>query len=313
MNLSKIITLLFLLSGFLVLSQERYPNGQLKNEGDKQQGVYIEYYKNGNIKSMHDYSSAISLINRYEGYENGNPKDTSYLNSDSTSWTNIQYFENGHMKSKGTWLITRIENVKNSHERITSSKYGRWVYFSPNQDSTVISYDENSNISSSGPYRFYYFNGQLKKSGNYNGEGMRHGKLFRYYKNGQLKYKGRFVNGKPKGKHIDYYENKNKQYELIYRMNGNLKKDISYYWDGSLKYVVTYNIRNINNREIGYYKDGTIESKTKYQSKSRFMSYYYDEEGYLTETFEALSADSWIRTKYDKEGNVIDVERHIND
>lgn len=313
LNLSKIILSLFLLSGFLVLSQERYPNGQIKNEGVKWKGIYIEYYKNGNIKSKVDYSSLISRINSYKGYENGNPKDTSYLNSDSTSWKKFQYFENGQLKSKGTWLITQIEYIEKVPEKMSSSKYGRWVYFSPEGDSTVVTYDKNSNITSSGPYRYYYFNGQLKESGNYNAEGLRDGELIRYYKNGQLKYKGHFVNGVPKGKNIHYYENSNKDYEYIYRWKGNLSKLIHYYWDGSVKAVVTYNIWNLKKREFYYYNDGTIESKTKYRSKSRFMSYYYDEEERLIKTFEALSANSWIITKYDNEGNVLDVERHIDD
>lgn len=75
-NFSLLILFLIINIDFLYSQNDTYPNGQIKVKGNEENGEYIQYYENGQIREK---------VNYVDGQRNGD-------------W--IQYNVNGQIKEK---------------------------------------------------------------------------------------------------------------------------------------------------------------------------------------------------------------------
>jgi len=143
---------------------------------NKKNGLWIEYYCNGNLKSKIQYV-------------NGKPDGYCIL-----------YYENGKIQEEGQW----------------SSKLNRWVgkyksYYNNGQIQHEFNYNQNGKRE--GPAKYYYENGQLAIEGNFI-NGQETGVFKEYYENGDLKAEKTFNNGQVDISSIKEYQPK-KPYEPI--------------------------------------------------------------------------------------------------
>ena len=307
MNLLKIIVLFFLFYSASLQGQERFPNGQLKYEGDRQHGVYIEYYENGNIHRRWDRRSAVQFLCYYEGFENGQAKDSTFINDDST-YSSYQFYENGQVKQKGVRVAKFKVDDDGDTTSVSGLSDGLWTFYSPNGDSTAVLYEEGE-IVGSGPVRMYYFNGQVEKSTAYV-NGKQQGYLMKYFPSGQLKYKCNYQEGKADGKCFSYYENGQLERQENYVRGKKRGQSNWYFTDGTLEYTYYHNRKGEVTKYFWYRPDGSLKERTINKGDSRSTSYYYNKEGKLTAIHKILDPKLWIEIKYDENGTKIKEERH---
>jgi len=137
---------------------------------NKKNGLWIEYYCNGNLKNKIQYVNG-----RPDGYC-------------------IIYHENGKIQEEGQW----------------SSKLNRWVgkyrlYYENGQVQHEFNFNQNGKRE--GPAKYYYENGQLAIEGNFI-NGQETGVFKEYYENGDLKAEKTFNNGQVDVASIKEYQPK---------------------------------------------------------------------------------------------------------
>ena len=101
----------------------------------------------------------------------------------------------------------------------------------------------------SGPYEYYYENGNLMEKGNYSifkasvgKESLEDGLVTKYYESGSIKDESNYSNGLKEGVSKQYYE------------SGKIKKEM------------TFIAGQKEGKEISYNEDGSIEKEEKYRS-----------------------------------------------
>lgn len=142
----------------------------------KKNGLWIEYYCNGNLKGKIQYANG-----RPDGYC-------------------IIYHENGKIQEEGQW----------------SSKLNRWVgkyklYYDNGQVQHEFNFNQNGKRE--GPAKYFYENGQLAIEGNFQ-NGQETGVFKEYYENGDVKAEKTFNAGQVDVASIKEYQPK-KPYEPI--------------------------------------------------------------------------------------------------
>ncbi len=160
----------------------------------KKDGLYIKYYKNGNIEAQITYKNN-EVYGLYEDYH-----------------------DNGLLKSK-TYLIQNKRNDKYEEYDIIGNPIVISFYDNELLNGLYKDYYENSNIIKSeimykngelnGDYKTYYKNGNLERSTFFN-ENKYHGKYNTYYENGNEEITLYFDNGVLDKNNIIHY-NKNKE------------------------------------------------------------------------------------------------------
>ena len=111
-NMKKILllTILFLLNINFSFSQNTtYPNGQIKEKGNKQNGEYISYYQNGQIMEKGNYVEWKKNGVHFKYYENGQIMEKGNYVEWKQSGEFFRYYENGQIKEKGNY----VEGKKN--------------------------------------------------------------------------------------------------------------------------------------------------------------------------------------------------------
>ena len=209
----------------------------VKGEAPIQNGKYIEYYKNGQIKVQGHYKDGkregefkTFLRNSKNAgsvfYKNGKIIKSTLINSmkDNTSFS----------------ILTDINSSSNSHEVVTDEFSNGLLkqYFTFNKDELLDGesrqYYEEGDIKSISPFKnnvadgvfiSYYQNGNMKekhayKNGNEEGEG-----IF-YYKNGKLEEKYFMKNGKLDGEAINYFEDGKIRNKAIYKDDIILEEEV---------------------------------------------------------------------------------------
>lgn len=134
---------------------------------DTMDGIWTQYYRNGNIKSSITYS---------EGKQNG------YA---------ILYYENGKISEEGLW--------KGNHW------VGAYKYYHPS-GKLAYEWNYNDNGFRNGQQKYFYDNGKLRVSGFWE-NGKRNGLIAEYYNSGRLRTESQWKNGKTNGIMKEYYEN----------------------------------------------------------------------------------------------------------
>ncbi|WP_320950414.1 phosphatidylinositol-4-phosphate 5-kinase [Fusobacterium sp.] len=255
----------------------------VKGEAPIQNGKYIEYYKNGQIKVQGYYKegkrdgefkaflrngkSAGSVI-----YKDGKIIKSTLINSmkDNTSFS----------------ILTDINSSSNSHEVVTDEFSNGLLkqYFTFNKkgllDGESRQYYEEGDIKSISPFKnnvadgvfiSYYQNGNMKekhayKNGNEEGEG-----IF-YYKNGKLEEKYFMKNGKLDGEAVNYFEDGKIKNKAIFKDGVTLEEEI--YKDNEIRKNIFKN-EEIVQQDI-YSKNKILKAKKSLleNGKMKIISYY---------------------------------------
>ena len=292
----------------------------VKGEAPIQNGKYIEYYKNGQIKVQGHYK---------DGKREGEFK-TFLRNGKSTGSV---FYKDGKiikstlvnsMKDNASFsILTDINYNSNSHEIVTDEFPNQLLkqYFIFNKngllDGESREYYEEGDIKSISPFKnnipngifiSYYQNGNIKekhiyKNGNEEGEGlfyyenakleekyfMKNGKLdgeaLVYYPSGKLKEKDFFKKGKREGETIIYYENGNAKQKSTFK-NDKREGDLFIYFpSGKLRQTEKFINGKIEGEVIEYYESGTIKEKAYFiNDKQEKEHFFYDEKGNLIKT-----------------------------
>lgn len=301
-----ILTIFIFALTFFIWSQERYPNGQIKSEGDQSNGIYTEYFENGKIRLKTDRRSFKLWSYRYEGYENGQAKVTNNIHPDSISYEHIEYYESGRLKEKGNCVVRFETNELGDTIGTLASRDGVYNWYSPTGDSTTLLIDQGNYVGT-GRVIEYYFNGQIERNINYV-EGKVDGDIFMYYESGQPEFASKQLDDDIV-EDTRYYKNGNIETLDYHKDKIPFGESFWYYWDGTVHAKTTYNPETGKPTEsVEYWKNG-ITAMTVYYEKGKSISYYYDEEGKLFETSEIRSSNLLVITKFDKDGNKINKER----
>ena len=290
----------------------------VKGEAPIQNGKYIEYYKNGQIKVQGHYK---------DGKREGEFKTflRNSKNAGSVFYKNGKIIKStliNSMKDNASFsILTDINYNSNSHEIVTDEFPNGLLkqYFTFNKDELLDGesrqYYEEGDIKSISPFKnnvadgvfiSYYQNGNMKEKHTYkNGEIVQQDI---YSKNKILKAKKSLLeNGKMKI--ISYYENGNKEEEVFvinelfdgeafkYYPSGKLRnksffkdgkregESLTYYENGKLKKKILYKNGVRNGEAAEYYESGIIKQKAYFiNDKLEKENLYYDEKGNLTKT-----------------------------
>ncbi|WP_179317934.1 toxin-antitoxin system YwqK family antitoxin [Winogradskyella undariae] len=275
-------------------------------------GEYKQYYKNGIVELIEQYSNEniFNLCLYY--YKNGNIKDSIKYKLNTS--------QNGHIFSNKTFMKSYYEN-----------RVPRKI---ENYDSLGVK---------NGNWKEYYENGKLKKSINYSNKvkikknealpnhyGELIGKYITYYNNGQIKSKLYYKNNKIENRHYCYYYLNGQKSECGYlrESNSTYPKPIKYglwteyYENGKIKSIGKY-------ANDTYIFCGVVPYDREYIYKIGEWKYYY-ENGQIMTSGIYLNPEKNIRTNcggganikiskinknwisYDKNGNKIDNNDLIN-
>lgn len=144
-------------------------------DGQKQ-GLWKEYYRNGNLKS-----------------------EIMYLNNVPSGAARL-YYENGNPSEQGTW---------NSFGWIGEYK----MFYRSGRIARELNYDENT--LRSGMQKYYSESGHITMSG-YWENGMAKGLVTEYYDSGRLRTESQWMAGRMNGLTKEYYESGSLKAEIVY-------------------------------------------------------------------------------------------------
>jgi antitoxin component YwqK of YwqJK toxin-antitoxin module len=229
-NKGTLITILNYKNGFLV-ERERLNR---KDEKGLKQGLWRDYYENGDIKSEAYYENDL-LTGSYKEYdENGNirvllqyakgtiveDQDTAALEIDIRN----TYDDQGNLTYSGSYrndipvgihrmydntgkvingILYDNEGKKSGEGIITNEgkKEGEWKYYF--QNGGVRASGRFVNNLETGKWNFYFENGKTEQTGVYK-QGKTDGLWQWYHADGSLKREEEFFEGKPEGIYVEY-------------------------------------------------------------------------------------------------------------
>ena len=219
----------------------------VKGEAPIQNGKYIEYYKNGQIKVQGHYK---------DGKREGEFKTflRNSKNAGSIFYKNGKIIKStliNSMKDNASFsVLTDINYNSNSHEIVTDEFPNGLLkqYFTFNKDGLL-----------DGESRQYYEEGDIKSISPFKNN-VADGTFISYYQNGNIKEKHTYKNGNEEGEGIFYYEN-GKLEEKYFMKNGKLDGEaINYFEDGKIKNKAIFKDGVTLEEEI--YKDNEIRKNT---------------------------------------------------
>ncbi|WP_338955712.1 toxin-antitoxin system YwqK family antitoxin [Fusobacterium nucleatum] len=224
----------------------------VKGEAPIQNGKYIEYYKNGQIKVQGNHK---------EGKRDGEFR--AFLRNGKSAGS--IFYKNGKiikstlvnsMKDNASFsILTDINYNLNSHEIITDEFPNKLLkqYFIFNKNGLL-----------DGESRQYYEEGDIKSISPFKNN-VADGVFISYYQNGNIKEKHIYKNGNKEGEGIFYYEN-GKLEEKYFMKNGKLDGEaINYFEDGKIR-----------NKSI--FKDGVLLEEEVYQDNEIIKNTFKNEE-----------------------------------
>lgn len=170
------------------------------------------------------------------------------------------------------WYAPYLNEIRATQELIVSKRKGitERVFYSdglPWGKGKLTGEGKNQVIT--GPWEFYYDNGQLKSKGVLNDKQEKIGEWVFYYLNGQLSEKSFYKEGKVDGKNISWYDNGTIMSESNYKEGELNGKETNYYFNGIVKSVADY--------KEGL-KDGNFISQTTYNNLNYKGTYKDDKE-----------------------------------
>ena len=211
------------------------------HRGDKQNGLYEEWYGNGQLIKLRTNYKNGNLDGLYESYyDNGQLESRTTYKNNEEHGLSVVYYKNGQLRERFNYKngkpdglakgyhsngrLAHQSNWKNGNEDGLSESYyesgqlrERSNYKNGKQDGLYLSYYENGQLSvrvnykdgkKDGLYESYHSNGQLSQRTNYK-DGEKNGLIEWYYENGKLLERSHLKDGEKNGLVERYYENGN--------------------------------------------------------------------------------------------------------
>lgn len=201
----------------------------------KKNGVWRDYYANGNVKSEVNYKHGLldGYVKDYE--ENGKLiKMQRYINGklvvvkDDDNEQKVEivndYFPDGSVKTSGGFKDNKAVGIHREYDKKgevvagkvysdigvleakgvvdeEGKKQGNWVDYYP--EGKIKAKGKYINDLRDGPWLFYFRNGKIEQKGNYK-NGLPHGEWIWYYQNGNILREEEYSKGKEEGYATEY-------------------------------------------------------------------------------------------------------------
>lgn len=189
------------------LYEEWYENGQIKErcnyENGKKHGLYEEWYENGQLKEKVNYENGKKHGLYEEWYENGQLKEKVKYYCDNLNGKHKVWNENGRLiflanynsegKEHGLMQIWHDNGRRFKVNYKNGEKHGlSETWYNNDRLKRRMKYKQGK---AHGLFEEWYYNGRIKKIVNYK-NGKKHGLYEWRRSNGQIREKNNYVNGK---------------------------------------------------------------------------------------------------------------------
>ena len=267
-----------------------YENGLLRiyfiyNKDGIPDGESVEYYEEGNIKSIIPFRN-----NMVEGltityYENGNIDEEVNYKNDKMNGEAKSYDENGKLNGRTIFKdnIKLEEDVYKENEILKNTfKNGELV----KQDICTLNGTLKERRILNGnemEYSTFYPNGNVKQRILTKDKIIIKEQI--YARNGNIMSNSFFSDGKPVIELFEYYPD-GKLFRKISTINKMLNGDsIEYYPNGNIKEKISFVDDKMNGEDIEYYENGVVKEKSYFINDEEEGEYFfYDEKGKLIKT-----------------------------
>ena len=267
-----------------------YENGLLRiyfiyNKDGIPDGESVEYYEEGNIKSIIPFRN-----NMVEGltityYENGNIDEEVNYKNDKMNGEAKSYDENGKLNGRTIFKdnIKLEEDVYKENEILKNTfKNGELV----KQDICTLNGTLKERRILNGnemEYSTFYPNGNVKQRILTKDKIIIKEQI--YARNGNIMSNSFFSDGKPVIEYFEYYPD-GKLFRKISTINKMLNGDsIEYYPNGNIKEKISFVDDKMNGEDIEYYENGVVKEKSYFINDEEEGEYFfYDEKGKLIKT-----------------------------
>ena len=292
-----------------------YENGLLRiyfiyNKDGIPDGESVEYYEEGNIKSIIPFRN-----NMVEGltityYENGNIDEEVNYKNDKMNGEAKSYDENGKLNGRTIFKddIKLEEEVHKENEILKNTfKNGEVVkqdICSPNgtlkerrvlngNEMEYSTFYENGNVKQKIltkdkviiKEQLYARNGNIMLNSFFSMDGKPIKEVFEYYPDGKLFRKISTMDEMANGDTLEYYPNGNIKKKAFFKNDKQEGEYTVYYESGVIMQKVLYKNGVRNGEAIAYYENGVIEQKAYFvNGKKEKEHLYYDKNGNLTKT-----------------------------
>ena len=197
------------------------------------EGPIVEWYNNGQVKSVGYLTNGKMEGIRVWWHENGKDKELTQYKNDKFEGHSETWYENGQKQGDGKFRNGKMEGLwnfwyENGQKNIKGSfKDGKQEGFFTiwHENGQKMEEGEYKDGKKEGHWTFWHENGQKKAEGEHK-DGKREGLRTYWYKNGQKKDKGNFKNGEKEGLWTTWDENGDKINEGFWK-NESSPKDFT--------------------------------------------------------------------------------------
>lgn len=175
-------------------SNNELPHFIIQFVGDKREGIYLEFDKQGNIIKKVDYKNGLidgkylrfknAILMEHVDYLEGKKHGESTVYYDKGTIMETSYFKNGQRDGITIWYANRD---KTQGEKVAMYTYKEGVF--------------------DGVQETYYESGAVKTRKMYS-ENVQNGLSYEFYEDGSVKSEATFKNGEQKGKTKEYAQGK---------------------------------------------------------------------------------------------------------
>ena len=267
-----------------------YENGLLRiyfiyNKDGIPDGESVEYYEEGNIKSIIPFRN-----NMVEGltityYENGNIDEEVNYKNNKMNGEAKSYDENGKLNGRTIFkdnikleedVYKENEILKNTFKNGELVKQDICTLNGTLKERKILNGDEME-------YSTFYPNGNVKQKILAKDKIIIKEQI--YARNGNIMSNSFFSDGKPVTEYFEYYPD-GKLFRKISTINKMLNGDsIEYYPNGNIKEKISFVDDKMNGEDIEYYENGVVKEKSYFiNDEEEGEHFFYDEKGKLIKT-----------------------------
>ena len=314
-SFSLVTDITYILDTSHTIKKVDFENGLLKtyfifDKNGVSNGDSIEYYEEGNIKSIIPFKNDIVDGLTISYYENGNIKEEVHYKNNKMNGEAKSYDENGKLNGRTIFQddIKLEEEVHKENEILKNIfKNGEVVkqdVCSPNgtlkerrilngNEMEYSSFYENGNVKQKIltkdkviiKEQLYARNGNIMLNSFFSADGKPIKELFEYYPDGKLFKKISTMNEMANGDTLEYYPDGNIKKKAFFKNDKQEGEYTVYYESGAIMQKVLYKNGVRNGEAIAYYENGNIEQKAYFvNGKKEKEHLYYDKNGKLMKT-----------------------------
>ncbi len=229
------VCLIFISLSPFSICQQPAEKINLVDVNNKKQGIWINYYSNGNIQYKGTFKDDIPVDTMTRYYENSQKMSVMIYDENGRDVYAYIYHTNGFLASEGNYRDQKKE--------------GKWKFFSSTIDGYMITEEYYSENIRNGKSIKYFENGNIADITTYS-FGIKEGEWLQYYSNGVPFLKANYSNGTLDGKFETWFNNGNPEYVGFYKDNLREGKWLIYNDDGSLKYEANYVRGTTDNKQM---------------------------------------------------------------